>query len=733
MSFTLIEKDWVKEVLFLGIALVACAFITSWSLQLQRADLAIPFTYGGGDVFIYSMFMKGAMEGWPLHIKMLGAPTELNLADFPINDTASLLLVKFLALFTNDFAKIFNFFFLINYPLIVATSYAVLRQFKVRYTAAIVGALLYTFLPYHFSRAIGHCFYAVYYAVPLMVMVLLWITTEKLATSELLSWQRLRQNKGRWLICLVTCFLISTTGGFYYAFFALVLLSSTVLLMFFRQPHWRSVLVPVALIALILAFLVGNILPNLLYIAKNGQVKVAVREPLEADIFGLKISALLLPVENHVIPALAETKRLANKFPLTTENADATLGVLGSIGFLTLIGWLLYRKRGDATADVPEIFALVSDLSVLNLSAVLLSTIGGIGSLFALLVWPQIRGYNRISIYIAFFSLLTLFLLLEYFANRYLTQRWQLVAYHLFLVGLLCLGLLDQTGNNTLEYSGPKAQYLNDHDFVKNIEAQVPQNALIFQLPYRAFPESGPHHQMLDYDHFRGYLNSNHLRWSYGAMRGRRGDLWLQEITTKPTSEMVQKIAQAGFNGIYVDRFGFEDAGAGLETELANLTGTPPSVSKDGRLAFYNLSDYTKKMIEASSPADVAAQGKEALNLLTVEWGTGFYDVEWLKEENWRWCQQSGQIKLINSAETAKQLLLETSFSAEHEGKLEIKSALFSEQLRVQPTPLAFTKTLTVPPGEHIITFNCDAAPVSSTDPRKLIFRVNNFKWKQVE
>ncbi len=734
MSNNRIENGWLKESLSLVILIITCLLILNWMLRLKSADLSVPFSYGGGDVFIYSMFMKGAMEGWPLHINLLGAPTELNLADFPINDTSSLLLIKFLALFTKNFPKIFNLFFLINYPLTAVITYGVLRQFKIRYAASIVGSLLYAFLPYHFSRAIGHCFYAVYYAVPLMVMILLWVSSGRLTVTDLFSWQNLRQNKWRWLVCLLTCFLVSTTGGFYYAFFALVLLCSTALLMFFRQPHWPSLLTPCALIGLILFSLIGNVLPNLLYIAKNGKIKVASREPLESDLFGLKISSLLLPVQNHLIPIFAETKLQANKYPLSTENGDSTLGIIGSIGFLTLIGWLLYRKRDGVVDEEPSsTFATITNLSVFNLTAILLSTIGGFGSIFALLVWSQIRGYNRISVYIAFFSLLTVFLLLEYFANRYLTQRWQIIAYHFLLIGLLCLGILDQAGNNTLEYSGPTAQYLNDNNFVKKIESQVAENAMIFQLPYRPFPESGPHNQMMDYDHFRGYLNSSHLRWSYGNMRGRKGDQWLQEVSSKPIAEMAQQIVKAGFSGVYIDRFGFEDTGANLEMELNKLTETPPIISQNGRLVFYDLTSYSRKILEKLSPAELIAQNKEALNVLTVEWGSGFYDLETLKEESWRWSQPTGQIKIINGSDKEKRVTLEMEFSTEHPGSLEIVSPFFNEKLHVSPTRTSFFKTIPVPPGEHVITFHCDAARSDANDPRILVFRINNFKWKQVD
>jgi hypothetical protein len=84
------------------------------------------------------------------------------------------------------------------------------------------------------------------------------------------------------------------------------------------------------------------------------------------------------------------------------------LGVIGSLGFLALLGCFLLgtpggTRRGES-ADVAH-RVLLRDVSILNLSAVLLGTIGGFGSLVALVISSKIRAYNRISIYIAFFSL----------------------------------------------------------------------------------------------------------------------------------------------------------------------------------------------------------------------------------------------------------------------------------------------------------------------------------------
>ena len=54
----------------------------------------------------------------------------------------------------------------------------------------------------------------------------------------------------------------------------------------------------------------------------------------------------------------------------------------------------------------------------------------------------------------------------------------------------------------------------------------------VFQLPYMPFPDGGVVHRMTDYDLVRGYLHSDGLHWSFGAMSGRPED-WQAELARR--------------------------------------------------------------------------------------------------------------------------------------------------------------------------------------------------------
>ncbi len=226
----------------------------------------------------------------------------------------------------------------------------------------------------------------------------------------------------------------------------------------------------------------------------------------------------------------------------------------------------------------------------MNIFSVLLATIGGFGSLFNFLVFAQIRCYNRLSIYIAMFSLFAAALLLDRFAAWWLAagrSKWQLTT---LLSRSSRLGIIDEAGRGRVpDYAGLKADFENDAEFVRRIEAAVPTGSMVFQLPYFPFPEAPHIVELGDYEEFRPYFHSRSLRWSYGAMKGRNDDKWQSEVAERSREEFVQAIAERGFAGIYIDRLGYADRAAALEAELTDILGQPPLVSGNIRMSFFPL------------------------------------------------------------------------------------------------------------------------------------------------
>jgi phosphoglycerol transferase len=111
-----------------------------------------------------------------------------------------------------------------------------------------------------------------------------------------------------------------------------------------------------------------------------------------------------------------------------------------------------------------------------------------------------------------------------------------------------------------------------------------------------SFPENvQPGLEIGPYEPLRPYLHPSDLRWSYGAVKGRPSADWQADLADEPTEVMLDTVVNKGFDGIYIDRFGYPDRAAELEGELSDLLGVEPLVSPDGRRSFFSLLSYKEK------------------------------------------------------------------------------------------------------------------------------------------
>lgn len=716
------ETRWREVALYL-VAIALCVWSTERVFKLRRADLSVPFVYFGDAVY-YQMVVKSILtNGWYLHNAALGMPKGMDLHDFPMPELFNFMLIKLLGYFTTDSGRVLNLFFLLTFPLTTLTSLFVLRRFNLSAIPALFGSLLYTFTNYHIRRNENHLMYTAYFMIPLIVMVLIWLCSGELSLTKN-GRIRLDWRNPKLLFAALLCLLMASMGGAYYSFFALFLLLSAGLWRVVREKNWRAMLLPVALVSLVLAGSGATLLPNLRYRLQHGKVSVAQRAAGEAELFGLKIAQMMLPIAEHRLAPLEELRKEYDKAPLTNENTDAALGFIGGFGFLFLLGWLLYRRPARETGEQAQHVELFEHLSVLNLTALLLGTVGGFGSLVALLLTPQIRGYNRISIYISFFALFTVALLLEQLARRYFQYGGRRVLFGVLVLPLTMLGVLDQTHKHPLpDYAATKAEYQSDAEFFKRVEASVPARSMIFQLPAHIFPEGE------SYDHFKAYFHTRNLRWSYGAMKERPAALWQKEIAALPLPQMVETLATAGFCGIANDRWSYKDGGAALEAELGKLLGAQPLASSNGRFSYFDLTEYQRKLKAGFSESEWQARQERLANPILNYWRGEFSGMEGDKENNWRWCGSDGELQLENDSAHPRRVQIEMSLSTANPGKLRIASQFFTEELAATNQPLPFSKSFELPPGKHSISFHCDAARAQSdVDQRELVFRLNNFK-----
>ncbi|HEU4872789.1 MAG TPA: hypothetical protein VFT44_06800 [Pyrinomonadaceae bacterium] len=572
-----------------ALAVLLCLLILIWVMRLWQGDLRVPFTYFGDAVWT-SLAIKGTIEhGWWWFNPSLGAPAGLNFGAFPAMDNTQFLIIKAISLITGNYALTLNLFYLLTFPLTTVTSLYVFRKLNFSYAAALAGSLLYTFLPYHFFRSY-HLHMASYYLLPLMVLVVLWVLAGDLNMFR-------PRAKGRWpklhfgfktIFALAVCILVGGCGIYYPFFSCFFLLLAGVIgsLQTRRIHHLLSALV---LMAVISGAVLISMTPLLLYQRTHGKASMGARSVADAEVMGLKVGQLLLPIGGHRIPRLAALRARYNAGPLTNENDTSSLGFIGAIGFLWLLVRLFYQKPASPLLD---------HVSWLNIFGLLYGTIGGFAALFSLLISPQIRAPNRISAFIAFFSLLAAMFLVDR-GYKWLERHKKHILGAVLVSVLTVIGVLDQTTTTFFfipEYKKIEVEYRSDAEFVSRIESSLPNGAMVFQLPYMTFPENGPLHRITqDFELVKPYLHSTKLRWSYGAINADYYDTWQRAVVVKPVPEFIDEIVANGFSGLYINRNGYADSAVSLEAELKTLLGAGPITNSDGTLLFFSLANYSSQ------------------------------------------------------------------------------------------------------------------------------------------
>jgi phosphoglycerol transferase len=729
-------------------AALECAAVAALStalgvvlLKLWKADLHVPFTYGG-DALPYAMLVKSAVEGGDgLTYGQLGAPGTFELHDYPFAlDWGHILAIKALGHVLSDWAVVFNCYFLLGFPLIAVSAFAVLRHFGISAVPSLVGSLLYAFLPGRLIKGEAHLFPDVFYQVPLGILLVLWVCSDEvpLFCERFGSrWPGVDVRRARSVVALVIGTLVAITG-FYYAFFIAVLLVAGGIWTSAERRDARHALAGVALAGLIVAGVVACLAPSWVHQIRHGaNPHVGVRVPQDADIFGLKIADLLHPVQEHRIGAL---RRFTARFDAATRPTvpcAEPLGFVGGIGFVTLLASIFLGGSAEQQRHAPERECpdarsrsshgwLWRTLAGLNLAAVLFATTGGFGSLFAWLVSPQIRSYSRMGVVIGFLAFFAIALLLERLERRRRWTSWATASV------TLAVGLFDQVTPAAIPaYAQTKAAFDSDEEFVRRVEASMPAGAMIFELPYMTYPESAPLHGMNDYDPLRPFLHSRTLRWSYPAMRGGFDDEWIRAAAAREPESLASELTDADFGGILLTRAGFPDTRT--ERALIQWLGESPDASADRRLAFFSLLAQKEREGGNASSAERDERRERALHPLLVRWGAGFWELESAPDGPFRWCSSTGEIWLDNRSPSAKRVTFRMqALAANAPSRLIIEGDVLSDDVPLGTVWVPFSRTFLVPSGAHVLRFQANGKPADvGTGSRTLVWRARNVAFEE--
>lgn len=725
-------EDGSFDVSAAALSALLSTLLTVPLLRLWRADLEVPFAYSG-DANSHGMLIKSVLDhGWYERNPQLGAPFGQRFNDFPMPDNLHLAVAKVLGIASDSYGAVMNLYYLLGFGLAAFFAVLALRLLRVSRGVALVVGVLYAFAPYHFIRGEAQLFLASYYAVPLAVMLAMGV----LGHTELFP---RRAGVDGWLgrvswragATLAMCVLVGSSSA-YYGAFAVILVGVAVVGQGVANRDRRALVAGLTVAAAISLTVAANVAPDVLWSRSHGENTEAVfRAPGDTETYSLKLTQLLLPAAAHRVDALGATaQRYLRDFPLPSE--PHPLGAVAAIGVIYLVGSAAVTLlRGSAR---PSTDLRMLHLGVLTIAALLAAMTGGLASLFELVFIPILRGWNRIAIFIAFLGLVAVALLLERLRERWMSGRSMRFAG--VLVAVLVLGVLDQTSPDYVpNYQGNRAVFQSDDDFVKRIEAALPDDALVFQLPFVEFPEAGPLHGMIDYDHFRGYLHSSSLRWSYGGIKGRTEADWPESLANERPADVLPRLAAVGFDGVYVDRAGYVDRGRDVEAGFTEALGKEPMVSRDGRLAFFDVREFRRSFLADADEATIEGLRRDALTPVQVEWASGFYEIERRGETSWRWAASESVVELENTGSVREvQITFEVATGASEASTLTITTpGAAAEKIAVSSTSVEVTRTFELPRGASKIELSVDApAAQPPGELRDLRMRVIDFRISTV-
>jgi phosphoglycerol transferase len=568
------------DALLLGVLLVVVgwAWCDGHGIRTE-ADWSQPLAYiedpEKSDVISTYAGLKAAAAGQmpPLfwkHVPELGAPFGSNWSDWPMIEELQLAFFGLLA-------KVFGLFMGLNvgmlsgHLLAAATCYAVARAGGCLPNWSFVAGLAYGLAPFFFAQSPHHLQVQWAWHVPLFALVWRWV-----ATAPGLEWG---SGRFRWAIG------ISVLTGLMFVYYTnvfcqLVLIGALVL---YAQSRGRPALqAACAVIGAAAAAVILMSLDTWTFGWAHGPNRGAlVREYKWLEIYGLKLVDLVIPPVTHRSAFVAAWARGHHQAAPLLDEQSSYLGLIG-VASLGWLGWTAVaaavRRRQDA---VP-----MEAWQVLWI--VIMFATGGLNSILGALGITMFRASCRYSIVILAIALL--------WAARRLSEIqaartrpgdaagvagsgghelvWLVAP---FICSLVVLR--DQVPRPPArELQAHVAQLVAaDREFTAKIEAALPVGAMVFQLPVMEYPEA-PAPGIPPYDHFRPYLFSRQLRYSFGAIKGRERDRWQLELAAIEPSRAVAEMRRRGFAAVLLNRNGFPERGRKIEELLRGLDGVGPAI-----------------------------------------------------------------------------------------------------------------------------------------------------------
>ena len=362
-------------------------------LRMWRWRPGVPSSYIGDALQAMATIKNVSITGWYTSSEFLGAPYGQDLHDYPaVGDFLHLLIVRSLTMVTDSPALILNLFYLASFFSVFTGAYIASRLLGLSRTSTVAVSLLYTFLPYHMTPGAAHLFLASYGAVPLWTALVVRQMGDRplvarpppLHPRGWIAWYREPSHLGA-----VVVVLLGATTGLYYAVFMMLAVTVAVVVGQLVHRQQARTMATLFLGGIGATMLAVQFVPTVLFHSQYGSnAEILNRGLRNIEFYSLKLSDLLLPIQGHRLPFLANLSEKATEVVLLGEQ-NVALGLVGAAGLVAmLIGaarlLMLGRPGGRAGA-----------LAVLTGWMLLVASVGGVATIGGVFGFTYLRAWSR--------------------------------------------------------------------------------------------------------------------------------------------------------------------------------------------------------------------------------------------------------------------------------------------------------------------------------------------------
>lgn len=570
MKLHTLVRSWAAVAIVQTVLIAGALYVY---LEGWKREIRVPLWFSIDSLFYFMQAKSTIDNGWWWFNPRLGAPFGLDELAFPANGNVDQAIVWLLSVPISDALTAINAAWIVMVVLSGLAAAWCLRAMQVTPASAVVAGTLFALTPYALYKNLAHFGMAIY-LVPFVCTAALQLASGRLPDRGYL--------RGPGLILTAGCALLSF-NYVYYPFFGCFFIGVATVVGSVTFRQWRIVRAGVLLLTVLVACTLINLAPSLRSWSVHGQPFLLVEKtPAHAEMFGLKIRTLVSPVLPHSFPPFrkwTETEVKA-QFPFENENTWSRLGLVGTFGFLGLLGLVMLPA---AATRVRSGQILVAG-SQLSLAGLLLATVGGFGSLFSLLVTSDIRGYSRICPFLEFFALAAVAMAVD---SVFRSRKARLAT----TAVILGLGLADQRGaaaQMNYEYPKSAAELATLTTFVRQLEQRLPDGAMVLQLPFRLYMDEWATPRMPPFEHFKLYLVSQELRWSYPAYSNQQLG-WQVAAAALDPKQLPFQLAHEGFSAIVIDRAGYDDNGAALAADIRAAVSAGDVIAQTDRYIAFDI------------------------------------------------------------------------------------------------------------------------------------------------